>query len=56
MKKSLFKRVDHETSCWGLDASYRRYNFNNSYTRRFRKEMRRHARKRINNWFLVKED
>jgi hypothetical protein len=47
MKKSLYKRIDRETSCWGLDAGCRRYVSNNATTRKFRKEMRKHARKRI---------
>lgn len=54
MKHSLFKRIDKETTCWDLDAGCRRYISNNKRTRAFRKEMRRHARKRINN-FIIKE-
>lgn len=47
MKHSLFKRIDKETTCWDLDAGCRRYISNNKRTRAFRKEMRKHARKRI---------
>ena len=50
MKKSLFKRIDRETSCWDMDAGCRRYVSNNAATRKFRKEMRKHARKRIDRW------
>ena len=50
MKKSLFKRIDRETSCWDMDAGCRRYISNNANQRKFRKEMRKHARKRINRW------
>lgn len=54
MKKSLFKRIDRETTCWDLDAGCRRYISNNKRTRALRKEMRKHSRKRINN-FIIKE-
>lgn len=56
MKKSIYKRIDRETSCWGLDASSRRYAYDTKRTREFRKEMRRHARKRINRFLLKEED
>lgn len=52
MKKSLFKRVDHETSCWDLDGGCRRYIVNSKSTRKLRREMRKHARKRINLFYL----
>jgi len=54
MKHSLFKRIDRETSCWDLDAGCRRYVSNSKSTRKLRREMRKHARKRINN-FVIKE-
>ena len=53
MKHSLFKRIDHETSCWDLDAGCRRYIFNTKSTRKLCREMRKHARKRINKWMLT---
>ena len=47
MKRGEFKRLDRETSCWDLDAGCRRFVSNNKSTLKFRKEMRKHARKRI---------
>lgn len=52
MKKSLYKRIDHETSCWDLDAGCRHYVSNNKRTRKLRAEMRKHARKRIDRAYL----
>lgn len=52
MKKSLFKRIDRETSAWDLDAHCRRYISNSKQTRALRREMRKHARKRINRWVM----
>lgn len=52
MKPSLFKRIDRETSCWDLDAGCRRFVSNNKSTRKLRREMRKHARKRINRFLL----
>jgi len=47
MKRGEFKRLDRETSCWDLDAGCRQFVSNNKSTRKLRKEMRKHARKRI---------
>lgn len=55
MKKSLYKLIDHETSCWDLDAGCRHIIFNTKRTRALRTEMRKHARKRINRFFLKEE-
>ena len=52
MKRNIFKRIDHETACWDLDAGCRHIIFNNKRTRQLRKEMRKHARKRINKWMM----
>lgn len=54
MKKMLYKRIDRETTAWDLDAGSRRWVFNNKRTRKLRREMRKHARKRIDR-FMLKE-
>ena len=53
MKKSIFKRIDRETFAWDLDARSRRWVGNPDYIRKLRKEMRKHARKRINRWMIT---
>lgn len=50
MKRSIFKRIDRETACWDLDAGCRHIIISNKRTRKLRREMRKHARKRINKW------
>lgn len=55
MKHGLFKRIDRETSAWDLDAGCRRYISNSKSNRALRKELRKHARKRIN-LFAMKEE
>lgn len=52
MKRNIFKRIDRETACWDLDAGCRHIIFNNKRTRKLRREMRKHARKRINKWMM----
>lgn len=56
MKKSLYKRIDRETSCWDLDANSRRWVGNNKRTRQLRREMRKHARKRIDRTLMKEVD
>lgn len=55
MKRGIYKLIDHETTCWDLNAGCRHIIINNKQTRQLRKEMRKHARKRINNWFMKGE-
>lgn len=52
MKRNIFKLIDHETACWDLDAGCRRFVPNTKYIRKLRREMRKHARKRINKWIM----
>lgn len=52
MKRNIFKLIDHATACWDLDAGCRHIIINNKQTRRLRKEMHKHARKRINKWMM----
>ena len=56
MKKNLYKRIDHETSCWDFDAGCRHIIANNKRTRKFRREMRKHARKCINRFLLREQE
>jgi hypothetical protein len=49
MKRSLYKKIDHETSAWDLDARSSRYVNNSTDARRkLKKKLHRMARKRIN--------
>lgn len=52
MKRGMYKLIDRETTYWDLDAGCRHIIFNNKRTRKLRREMRKHARKRINNWMM----
>ena len=52
MKKSMYKRIDRETTAWDMDAGSRRYVSNSKQMRAFRREMRKHARKVINRTML----
>lgn len=56
MKRSIFKRIDRETACMDLDAGCRHIIISNKRTRKLRREMRKHARKRINRFMLKEED
>jgi hypothetical protein len=55
MKKSLYKRMERNTSAWDLTASCRAFVFNNKNRRKLRKELRRKSRKAINR-FMMKEE
>ena len=49
--KSIFKRIDRETTAWDLDAGCRRFTVNTKARRKLRKKLRRMARKKINKFF-----
>lgn len=47
--RGLYKKIDHETSAWDLNAKCNKYVNNSSNSRRqLKKKLRRMARKRIN--------
>lgn len=49
MKRSLYKKIDHETSAWDLDARSNKYVNNSTNSRRkLKQKLRKMARKRIN--------
>ena len=51
MRKSLYKRMEKDTTAWDLTASCRQYVFNNKNRRKLRRELRRKSRKAINRFF-----
>ena len=51
MRKSLYKRMEKNTTAWDLTASCRQFVFNNSNHRKLRRELRRKSRKAINRFF-----
>lgn len=51
MRKSLYKRMEKNTTAWDLTASCRKYLVNNENQRKLRKVLRRKARKAINRFF-----
>lgn len=49
MMRGLYKKIDHETSAWDLNAGCRRYvNTATKCARNLKKKLRRMARKKIN--------
>jgi len=51
MRKSLYKRMEKNTTAWDLTASCRQFVFNNKNRRKLRHELRRKSRKAINRFF-----
>ena len=51
MRKSLYKRMEKNTTTWDLTASCRQFVFNNKSRRKLRRELRRKSRKAINRFF-----
>lgn len=54
MKKSLYKRMERNTSAWDLTSACRCFMINNKNQRKLRKELRSMSRKSINR-FVMKE-